>query len=271
MISFERLKEILERFSKVKIAVVGDMMLDEYLIGKVSRISPEAPVPVVNIEQERFVLGGASNVANNLKSLSAQVSVYGVVGKDSNGEKFVKIHGADIDSFEVTMRGKYGKDRSNVYFEGKKMEGENPKKFEEMDMEDVRSLVNPEFIKNFRDRALTPERPVTRGTAENPETFFTHREASNQYYDRILTLRKENMRSQMKDALSEVAEELQVRELVRYLNKGVGSKDAPLSSPEFVASDVAPFDIWPRTKTDTLTVRQAIDADQVVLRLPNKG
>ena len=49
-----------------------------------------------------------------------------------------------------------------------------------------------------------------------------------QYYDRILTLRKENMRSQMKDALSEVAEELQVRELVRYLNKGVGSKDAPL-------------------------------------------
>ena len=48
-----------------------------------------------------------------------------------NGEKFVKIHGADIDSFEVTMRGKYGKDRSNVYFEGKKMEGENPKKFEE--------------------------------------------------------------------------------------------------------------------------------------------
>ena len=47
MISFERLKEILERFSKVKIAVVGDMMLDEYLIGKVSRISPEAPVRTV--------------------------------------------------------------------------------------------------------------------------------------------------------------------------------------------------------------------------------
>ena len=53
-----------------------------------------------------------------------------------NGEKFVKIHGADIDSFEVTMRGKYGKDRSNVYFEGKKMEGENPKEFEEMDIND---------------------------------------------------------------------------------------------------------------------------------------
>ena len=52
-------------------------------------------------------------------------------------------------------------------------------------MEDIRPLVNPEYIKRFRDRALTPERPVTRGTAENPETFFTHREACNEYYDRI--------------------------------------------------------------------------------------
>ena len=53
-----------------------------------------------------------------------------------NGEKFVKINGADRDSFEVTMSGKYGKDRNNVYFEGKKMEGKNPKKFEEMDIND---------------------------------------------------------------------------------------------------------------------------------------
>ena len=53
-----------------------------------------------------------------------------------NGEKFVKINGADIDTFEVTMSGKYGKDRNNVYFEGKKMEGENPKKFEEIDIND---------------------------------------------------------------------------------------------------------------------------------------
>ena len=53
-----------------------------------------------------------------------------------NGEKFVKINGADIDTFEVTMSGKYGKDKNNVYFEGKKMEGENLKKFEEMDIND---------------------------------------------------------------------------------------------------------------------------------------
>ena len=87
MISIERLEEILKKFDEVRIAVVGDMMLDEYLIGKVNRISPEAPVPVVNIEEERFVLGGASNVANNLRSLDGQVLVFGVVGEDANGEK----------------------------------------------------------------------------------------------------------------------------------------------------------------------------------------
>ena len=58
-------------------------------------------------------------------------------------------------------------------------------KVEVMEMEDVAKLVDPADIKAFRDRALTPERPVTRGTAENPETFFTHREACNQYYDKV--------------------------------------------------------------------------------------
>ena len=58
-------------------------------------------------------------------------------------------------------------------------------KVEEMDMEDIRPLVNPEWIKRFRDRAMSPERPDTRGTAEHPETFFTHREACNKYYEAI--------------------------------------------------------------------------------------
>jgi pyruvate-ferredoxin/flavodoxin oxidoreductase len=58
-------------------------------------------------------------------------------------------------------------------------------KIEEIDQEAIKALVNPDDIKRFRDRALSPERPVTRGTAENPETFFTHREASNEYYDKV--------------------------------------------------------------------------------------
>ena len=58
-------------------------------------------------------------------------------------------------------------------------------KIELIDQDEIAKLVTPEDIKRFRDRALSPERPVTRGTAENPETFFTHREACNQYYDNI--------------------------------------------------------------------------------------
>ena len=58
-------------------------------------------------------------------------------------------------------------------------------KVELMEMEDVAKIVDPEDIKTFRDRALSPERPLTRGTAENPETFFTHREACNSYYDKV--------------------------------------------------------------------------------------
>lgn len=102
MISIQRLEEILNSFNKVKIAVVGDMMLDEYLIGKVNRISPEAPVPIVNIEEERFVLGGASNVANNLKTLDSQVLVYGVIGNDDNGDKFIReLDSKGIDSIGI--------------------------------------------------------------------------------------------------------------------------------------------------------------------------
>ena len=58
-------------------------------------------------------------------------------------------------------------------------------KIELMDQEDIRPLVDEGDVKRFRDRALSPERPVTRGTAENPETFFTHREACNEYYDKV--------------------------------------------------------------------------------------
>ena len=58
-------------------------------------------------------------------------------------------------------------------------------KVEAMEMEDVAKLIDPADVKAFRDRALSPERPLTRGTAENPETFFTHREACNAYYDRV--------------------------------------------------------------------------------------
>ena len=106
MVSIQRIEEIIKKFSSIRIAVIGDMMLDEYLIGKVNRISPEAPVPIVNIEKERFVLGGASNVANNLTSLEGKVFVYGVIGNDANGEKFVKeLENKDVNSDGIVKDG----------------------------------------------------------------------------------------------------------------------------------------------------------------------
>ena len=83
-------KKNLQRFSKLKVLVIGDMMLDQYVIGRVSRISPEAPVPVVDVNQEKFFPGGASNVARNLSALSAKVQVLGLVGADAAGRTLVR-------------------------------------------------------------------------------------------------------------------------------------------------------------------------------------
>jgi D-beta-D-heptose 7-phosphate kinase / D-beta-D-heptose 1-phosphate adenosyltransferase len=75
----------LEGFSALRILVVGDFMLDEYLWGKVERISPEAPVAIVEVERETRTLGGAGNVVHNLVGLGAQVEVLGLVGEDNPG------------------------------------------------------------------------------------------------------------------------------------------------------------------------------------------
>ena len=80
---------LLARFEKARVLVIGDMMLDEFLWGKVSRISPEAPVPVVWVQSESTMPGGAANVANNIRALGGQVSVVGAVGTDRYGELLI--------------------------------------------------------------------------------------------------------------------------------------------------------------------------------------
>jgi len=90
---------LLERFRELRVVVLGDLMLDEYVFGVVRRISPEAPVPVVEWKDESFVPGGAANVANNLLALGAQVSLFGVVGDDERGRiltSYLTESGADI-------------------------------------------------------------------------------------------------------------------------------------------------------------------------------
>jgi len=85
-----KLESILNGFSRVKLLVVGDIMMDRSISGRVSRISPEAPVPVVVVEKEDFNLGGAANVADNIRSLGGKVSLCGVLGGDENGQKILQ-------------------------------------------------------------------------------------------------------------------------------------------------------------------------------------
>ena len=77
-----RSRELAEVFPRCRVLVVGDIMLDRYVWGEVDRISPEAPVPVVEVQSESVMLGGAGNVVRNLLSLGARVDVAGVVGDD---------------------------------------------------------------------------------------------------------------------------------------------------------------------------------------------
>ncbi len=89
----------LDRFSRIRALVIGDLMIDEYLWGSVERISPEAPVPVVAVEEESHTLGGAGNVINNLKALGAQVSAVGTAGTGmAGGMIFEKLKGLGVET-----------------------------------------------------------------------------------------------------------------------------------------------------------------------------
>lgn len=82
--------DYLKQFSKARILVIGDFMLDQFVWGSVNRISPEAPVPVVNVQRESYMPGGALNVANNIRTLGGTVYPCGVVGRDLEGRMLVK-------------------------------------------------------------------------------------------------------------------------------------------------------------------------------------
>ncbi len=84
-------EKIFGNFKNKKILVIGDLVLDRYIWGKVNRISPEAPVPVVEVTSENFLLGGACNVASNIVSLEGRATVVGIVGKDRAGDVLRKL------------------------------------------------------------------------------------------------------------------------------------------------------------------------------------
>ncbi len=85
------LEKLFQQFNELKVAVIGDVMLDTYWWGKVDRISPEAPVPVVAVTKKEYRIGGAGNVALNVVAMGAQVSVISVLGKDDDGEQVSRL------------------------------------------------------------------------------------------------------------------------------------------------------------------------------------
>src|SRR5437870_11425798 len=94
-----RVEQVLNRFPGKAILILGDVMLDEFIWGKVRRISPEAPVPVVEVFDETYRLGGAGNVAANIRSLEGAAIPIGVIGRDSAAERvldLLKQSGVDV-------------------------------------------------------------------------------------------------------------------------------------------------------------------------------
>jgi len=91
-------KKILARFDSARILIIGDLILDEYIWGKADRISQEAPVPVVWARSQSHMPGGASNVANNIASLGAKASLFGIIGEDNNGSILLdKLKSENVD------------------------------------------------------------------------------------------------------------------------------------------------------------------------------
>ena len=90
MMNHSKLINIINKIQNKKVLVIGDIMLDQYVFGSVERISPEAPIPIININNTKSSIGGAGNVLNNLNSLNIKTSFISIIGKDTAGKTLKK-------------------------------------------------------------------------------------------------------------------------------------------------------------------------------------
>ncbi|MDR3117107.1 MAG: PfkB family carbohydrate kinase [Puniceicoccales bacterium] len=98
------MQSILDRASGLRGVVIGDLLLDHYVLGTASRLSPEAPVPILLVEEDTWCLGGAANVASNLKALGVSVEVVGLVGRDPTGDRLQNLFAAHNILFDELFR-----------------------------------------------------------------------------------------------------------------------------------------------------------------------
>jgi len=100
-VNSKEVNQIFEQFSQMRVIVIGDAMLDTYLWGKVERLSPEAPVPIVSVTTRENRLGGAANVSRNIQSLGAKPILFSVIGDDDNGKEFLSL----LEKRELSSKG----------------------------------------------------------------------------------------------------------------------------------------------------------------------
>ncbi|MDD5261697.1 MAG: D-glycero-beta-D-manno-heptose-7-phosphate kinase [Methylacidiphilales bacterium] len=145
-----RLKKIVQRMQELRILVIGDLMLDEFVWGKVTRISPEAPVPVVHVTQETAMPGGAANVARNLADFGIKVGVCGVLGKDAAGENLARL----LRKARMDTKGLFIENRFSTIVKTRiiarhqqvvRVDREAPLKFRESEIEQIRSFLKKEI------------------------------------------------------------------------------------------------------------------------------
>jgi len=106
MVVLKELQQAVDRFARTRILVIGDVIVDQFIWGTVSRISPEAPVPVVNVTREELLLGGSSNVLRNIISLGGSCALCGIIGADSMGDELLALLRRVGAPVEGLVRGK---------------------------------------------------------------------------------------------------------------------------------------------------------------------
>lgn len=148
--------EWFKRFDQCRVLVVGDLMLDEYRRGHVDRVSPEAPVPILNIVSRDATLGGAGNVVKNLRSLNVGVMVVGVLGVDDTGEQIMK----GLDALQVSRTGVV-RDENRVSTRKVRFvsleHGQQVFRADEETAQDVSGEIEERIIQQVRDHAATAQ------------------------------------------------------------------------------------------------------------------
>lgn len=219
-------KQFLEKFEQVKVLVVGDLMLDRYWWGNVTRISPEAPVPVVSLQKTTSVVGGAANVAANIQGLGATPYVVGIIGDDDEG-KILKETLADSDisaEFLFSVKDRPTTVKTRIVAQHQqivRIDQESDQRLSAADEEQVWSIINnllldadiviiSDYNKGLLSETLV-QRLITKANKENKKVLVDPKGKNYQKYKNATLLtpnKKEALEAADKDTVTDAGQKL---------------------------------------------------------------